>query len=87
MRSSAEVGGWDARPVSDSPGETLSFPRHRARTRNFTLGRPRSVSVAEDGSRVVFLRSTGSTDPVNALWVYDVPAGVERLVADPARLL
>ena len=86
-RSSAAVGEWDARPVSDGPGESLSFPRHRARTRNFTLGRPRSVTVAADGSRVVFLRSAGGTDPVNALWVLDVDGRRERLVADPARLL
>jgi dipeptidyl-peptidase-4 len=73
--------------VSDSPAEPLSFPRHAARTRNFTLGRPRSVTVADDGSRVVFLRSAGAADPVNALWVLDVGTGQERLVADPATLL
>ena len=65
----------------------LSYPRHAARTRNFTLGRPRSLTVADDGSRVVFLRSASGTDPVNALWVYDVEAGAERLVADPGQLL
>jgi hypothetical protein len=32
-----------------------SFPRQKARTRNFTLGAPRSFEVAADGSRVVFL--------------------------------
>jgi dipeptidyl-peptidase 4 len=73
--------------VSATTEQSLSFPRHAARTRNFSLGRPRSVSVADDGSRVVFLRSSSGTDPVNALWVYDVEAGAERLVADPARLL
>jgi dipeptidyl-peptidase-4 len=72
--------------VSDRPEQPLSFPRHAARTRHFTLGRPRSVSVAADGSRVVFLRSASGTDPVNALWVLDLD-GDERLVADPATLL
>ena len=70
--------------TSDQP---LSFPRHAARTQNFTLGRPRSVSVADDGSRVVFLRSSSGTDRVNALWVYDVPSGAERLVVDASVLL
>jgi len=64
-----------------------SFPRHAARTRSFALARPRSVTVADDGSRVVFLRSASGTDPVNALWVLDVDASKERLVADPAQLL
>jgi dipeptidyl-peptidase-4 len=73
--------------MSDRPAEPLSFPRHEARTRRFSLGRPRSLTVADDGSRVVFLRSAGGTDPVNALWVLDVDRGAERLVADPATLL
>ena len=42
---------------------------------------------ADDGSRVVFLRSGSGTDRVNALWVYDVEAGVERPVVDPSDLL
>ena len=64
-----------------------SFPRQNARTRRFTCGAPRSFSVAADGGRVVFLRSAGPTDPVNALWVLDLDTGIERLVADPADLL
>ncbi len=73
--------------MSDTHGRPLSFPRHRARTRNFTLGRPRSVTVADDGSRVAFLRSGDGADPVNALWVLDVESAEERLVADPVQLL
>jgi dipeptidyl-peptidase 4 len=73
--------------VSATSDQPLSFPRHAARTQNFTLGRPRSVSVAEDGSRVVFLRSGSGTDRVNALWAYDVQAGAERLVVDASQLL
>jgi dipeptidyl-peptidase-4 len=63
-----------------------SFPRRQARTRRFTLGAPRDVQVSSDGSRVVFLRSRGPEDPVNALWVLDVDDGGERLVVDPAGL-
>ena len=63
-----------------------SFPRQKARTRNFTLGAPRSFEVAPDGSRVVFLRSLAGDDPRTALWVYDVAEGRERLIVDPVEL-
>jgi len=63
-----------------------TFPRRSARTRRFTLGRPRSFSVAADGSRVAFLRSPAGDDPMTCLWVLDVDVGTERLVADPAGL-
>ncbi|MBW0091910.1 S9 family peptidase, partial [Pseudonocardia sp. KRD-188] len=63
-----------------------SFPRRQARTRRFTLGAPRGLTVSPDGTRVVFLRSRGGTDPVTCLWVLDVASGREHLVAD-ARLL
>ena len=36
---------------------------------------------------MIFLRSAGGSDPVNSLWVLDVEAGTERLVADPRVLL
>ena len=65
---------------------TESFPRRHARTRRFTLGAPRGVTLSPDGDRVVFLRSRGGTDPVNCLWTLDVATGVERLVADPREL-
>ena len=64
-----------------------SFPRRQARTRRFTLGEPRDIRVSVDGARVAFLRSSGPVDPVNGLWVLDVAAGAERLVADPGSLL
>jgi len=66
---------------------TDTFPRQHARTRRFTLGEPRNVTVSPDGQRVVFARSRGGSDPVNCLWVLDVASGEERLVADPAVLL
>lgn len=73
-----------------SAGTTASedtFPRQHARTQRFTLGAPRDITVSADGQRVVFLRSSGGSDPVNALWVLDVATGVERLVGDPRSLL
>ena len=65
---------------------TESFPRRQALTRRFALGEPRGIRVSDDGARVAFLRSSGPVDAVNSLWVLDVAAGVERLVADPRHL-
>ena len=64
-----------------------TFPRQHARTQRFTLGEPRNVTVSPDGRRVIFLRSSGGSDPVNGLWVLDVETATERLVADPRVLL
>ncbi|MFI7339736.1 prolyl oligopeptidase family serine peptidase [Streptomyces sp. NPDC050085] len=64
-----------------------SFPRQHARTQRFTLGAPRAFTVAPDGERVAFLRSSSGTDRANALWVLDVTSGQERPAADPAVLL
>ena len=64
-----------------------SFPRQKARTRDFTLGAPRSFQVADDGRRVVFLRSPAGDDPRTALWAFDFADGRERLIADPVDLL
>ncbi|MBQ1071908.1 prolyl oligopeptidase family serine peptidase [Micromonospora sp. C31] len=65
----------------------MDFPELAARTRRFSRGAPRAVVVADDGARVVFLRSAGPEDPADALWQLDVASGEERLVADPATLL
>ncbi|MFI5782889.1 prolyl oligopeptidase family serine peptidase [Nocardia sp. NPDC051570] len=66
---------------------TDSFPRRSARTQRFTLGAPRAFTVAPDGARVVFLRSTSGTDTANSLWVLDMALGEERVAADPRVLL
>ena len=42
---------------------TDSFPRRQARTRRFTLGAPRGITVSPDGDRVVFLRSRARHRP------------------------
>ncbi|MEU6544286.1 alpha/beta fold hydrolase [Streptomyces sp. NPDC046859] len=67
--------------------EPVSFPRRHARTQRFTLGAPRAFTVAPDGSRAVFLRSSSGTDPANSLWVLDTADGQERVTADPRALL
>lgn len=78
-----------AASASASPGTsgTDTFPRQYARTRRLSLGEPRSVTVTAGGERVLFLRSRGGSDPVTCLWALDLPAGVERVVADPLPLL
>jgi dipeptidyl-peptidase 4 len=60
-----------------------SFPRQYARTRGFNLGLPRSFQIAEDGSRVAFLRTPAGDDPHACLWVYDVGTDVEREIYGP----
>ena len=59
------------------------------------VGMPRLVDefaqlcreAAEHGTRIAFARSTAGDDPVNCLWVMDLPSGSERLVASPSELL
>ncbi|MCK7627567.1 prolyl oligopeptidase family serine peptidase [Streptomyces sp. RS10V-4] len=65
----------------------LPFPRHSARTQRFTLGAPRDVALAPDGSRVVFLRSPSGTDRSHRLQVLDLDSGKEFTAADPRTLL
>jgi dipeptidyl-peptidase-4 len=67
--------------------EPVSFPRRHARTQRFTFGAPRAFTVAPDGSRIAFLRSTSGTDPASSLWVLDTADGGERVAADPRALL
>ena len=65
-------------PVQDFGVHTpdpVDYPDVAADTRRFSAGAPRAVTVSADGTRVVFLRSVGPTDPVERLWVYDVPTG------------
>ncbi len=43
--------------------------------------------MSSDGERIVFVRSSSGTDPVNRLVVVDTNAMAERIVADPTELL
>ncbi|MFJ8042213.1 prolyl oligopeptidase family serine peptidase [Kitasatospora sp. NPDC096147] len=58
-----------------------------SRTGRFTYGAPRAVTFSADGTRLLFLRSTGSEDPVERLWLFDLSTRQEHLVADPTVLL
>ncbi|MFF3071646.1 prolyl oligopeptidase family serine peptidase [Kitasatospora sp. NPDC057936] len=71
--------------TSHTPADT--FPRQYARTLRYTVGAPRSFSVAPDGSRVVFLRSRSGSDRANLLWTLATATAEERIAADPAVLL
>ncbi|GGL11436.1 peptidase [Sphaerisporangium melleum] len=63
-----------------------SLPRQLARTRRFTLGGPRHVTVSPDGGTVFFLRTRAGDDPVSCLWALDRATGEERLLVDPLTL-
>jgi dipeptidyl-peptidase-4 len=67
-------------------GNEISFPRQHARTQRFTLGTPRTFTVAPDGSRAVFLRSDTGTSRANGLWTVTAD-GVETRLVDPVALL
>ena len=61
-------------PVDQLPA--VAYPRQRAQTRGFQLGRPRRITIT--AGRVLFLRSDSGTDPVGHLWALDLATGVER---------
>ena len=65
----------------------MSYPRRNAATQRFTLGAPRTFSVSRDGQRILFCRSAAGDDPVNRLWVIDLPESEPRLLVDPIALL
>lgn len=65
----------------------MSYPRRNAVTQRFTLGAPRTIIVGRDGRQILFCRSTAGDDPVNRLWVLDLPETEPRLLVDPPELL
>jgi len=71
-----------AYPWHDAAMAEDSYPRQKARTRSFQLGRPRSFTVLADG-RVLFLRSASGTTAINDLWLIDQD---ERRIVDVATL-
>ncbi|QFZ22470.1 S9 family peptidase [Saccharothrix syringae] len=68
-------------------GNEISFPRQHARTQRFTLGAPRTFTVAPDGAKVYFLRTAAATGRANGLWAFDTASRTESLLVDPATLL
>src|SRR5580704_16742398 len=80
--------------LAGSDPMTDTFPRQQARTRNYSLGVPRSFAISPDGQMIAFLRSRTGSDPVTCLWALDLPAdesgqpdaASERLLVDPAAI-
>lgn len=66
---------------------TVSYPRLAARTLRFTLGIPRNITVAPDGSTVRFIRTPDGVTRTGQLWEHDVATGTESVLVDPATLL
>src|SRR5699024_1711464 len=66
---------------------SVSFPRLSARTRRFTLGLPRNITVSSDGGTVWFIRTPDGVTPNGQLWAFDVASGSERLLVDPVALV
>ena len=64
--------------------DSESFPRLAARTRRFSLGAPRNLSICADGRRLLFLRSASGDDARTGLWAIDLPDGEERVVVGAA---
>ncbi|MEU8682374.1 alpha/beta fold hydrolase [Streptomyces sp. NPDC048611] len=71
--------------TSEQSTNSADFLLQFARSRRFSLGVPRNVTVSPDGRRVLFIRTVSGTDPVGRLWQYE--DGAERLLADPALLV
>ncbi|MFM7145001.1 MAG: hypothetical protein ACKOW5_01545, partial [Actinomycetales bacterium] len=63
-------------PVPVPVDAPTSYPRQRAQTRGFQLGRPRRITTTDQ--RVTFLRSDAGTNPVGHLWSIDLVTGAER---------
>ncbi|MDO8732300.1 MAG: prolyl oligopeptidase family serine peptidase [Actinomycetota bacterium] len=61
--------------------EIESYPRQRARTRGFQLGRPRNFHITQ--SRVLFIRSSSGSDSAGSLWSVEFGTeSTERCIVD-----
>ncbi len=65
---------------------TDSYPRLAARTARFTLGIPRNLTVAADGTKVWYLRTPDGVTNTGLLLEFDVASGTEIVLADPRQL-
>lgn len=63
------------------------YPRLAARTQRFTLGNPRSFTIAPDGSAVWFIRTPDGFARTGLLWQLDIATGRETVLVDPRTLI
>ena len=71
----------------DATSAAESYPRQKARTRSFQLGRPRSFACSPDTPRALFIRSASGSDDQGSLWLLDLETTTpERLLVDASRL-
>ncbi len=67
--------------ASQALSEIESYPRQRARTRGFQLGRPRNFQITH--SRVLFIRSSSGSDAAGSLWSVELGEELhERCIVD-----
>ncbi|MDO9485781.1 MAG: prolyl oligopeptidase family serine peptidase [Actinomycetota bacterium] len=68
-------------PAQQAQSEIESYPRQRARTRGFQLGRPRNFHITQ--SRVLFIRSSSGSDTAGSLWSVELGEELsERCIVD-----
>ena len=73
--------------TASSHGTAESYPRQKARTRSFQLGRPRSFACSPTSARALFIRSASGSDDQGSLWLLDLEsAHPEVLLVDAANL-
>ncbi|MDT0417671.1 prolyl oligopeptidase family serine peptidase [Streptomyces sp. DSM 41982] len=65
-------------PTPPTKAQLRAFPEQFARSARFSRGRPHSFSVADDGRRVLFLRSASGTDAAPRLWLHETGPAAER---------
>ncbi|MBB5084734.1 DPP IV N-terminal domain-containing protein [Nonomuraea endophytica] len=64
-----------------------TLPAQLARTKRFTFGTPRHLTVCPDGRTVYFLRSKAGDDPLSCLWALDCATGEERHLNTPGQVV
>ena len=83
MATVCSVNQTDTGPPPVGGADT--FPKMYARTRRFSVGLPRNLTMASE-DRVLFLRSKTGDDPVLCLWSVNARTGAEEILVDPATL-
>ena len=68
-------------------GPDPDFLAQYARTRRFSLGKPRSIRFVPDGSAALFLRSSSSDSFVQNLYEWDTLSGEERVLLTAEQIL